>query len=50
MREGDGRRESAPYPENSLIPTEEGIVRGSRPRGSSAPSREEAVGLGVNFS
>lgn len=46
---GDGRRESAPYPENSLIPTEEGIVRGGRPRGLSAPNMDEAVGLGVNL-
>lgn len=49
MHEGEGRRESAPYPENNLIPTEGGIVRGSRPRGLSAPNVDEAVGLGVNL-
>ena len=49
MHEGGGRRESAPYPENNLIPTEEGIVRGSRPKGLSAPKMDEAVGLGVNL-
>ena len=49
VQEGDGRRESAPYPENSLIPTEEGIVGGGRPRGSSAPNVDEAVGLGVSL-
>lgn len=48
--EEDRRRESAPYPEMNLIPTEEGMVRGgSRPRGSSAPDREEGVGLGVRL-
>lgn len=49
MQEGDGRRESAPYPESNLMPTEEGIVRGTGPRGLSAPNMDEAVGLGVNF-
>ncbi|KAF6235486.1 hypothetical protein HO173_006169 [Letharia columbiana] len=49
MQEGEGRRESAPYPENNLIPTEEGIVREGRPRGLSAPNMDEAVGLGVNL-
>ena len=51
--EGEGRRETAPYPETSLIPTEEGIVRDTRPRGresgSSQKDREEAVGLGFKF-
>ena len=49
VQEVDGRRESAPYPENSLIPTEDGIVRGGRPRGLSAPNVDEAVGLGVDL-
>lgn len=37
--ERDGRRESAPYPENNLIPTE----------GLSASNMAEAVGLGLNL-
>lgn len=49
MQEGEGRRESAPYPENSLIPTGNGIVSGGGPRGLSAPNVEEVVGLGVNL-
>ncbi|CAF9927161.1 hypothetical protein IMSHALPRED_007139 [Imshaugia aleurites] len=49
LQEGEGRRVSAPYPENNLIPTEEGIVAGSGPRGLSASNMDEAVGLGVNF-
>lgn len=49
MRDGGRRRESAPYPENNLIPTEEGIVGGGRPRGLSAPKMGDAVGLGVHL-
>ena len=39
LPERDGRRESAPYPENNLIPTE----------GLSASNMAEAVGLGLNL-
>lgn len=57
-RAGRMRRESAPYPETNLIPTEEeaGSVRGagtsSRPRGLSAPGMNGdavPVGLGVRL-
>ena len=51
------RRESAPYPDVNLIPTQSddqalrGMVEGrvmARPRGYSAPARDEAVGLGLH--
>lgn len=48
MRQGEERGESAPYPETSRIPTEEGIVGGSGPRGGSKLDKEE-VGLGVKL-
>ena len=52
------RRESAPYPDINLIPTEsdrvelEGMVQsgsGRRPRGASAPEMEDPVGLGLRM-
>ena len=49
------RRESAPYPDINLIPTSsdnaalQNMVRGNRPRGISAPEREEPMGLGVRI-
>lgn len=48
MGEGEGRRESAPYPENNLIPTE-GIMAGGHPRGWETPNRDDAVGLRVHL-
>ena len=47
--EGDKKRNSAPYPENSLIPTEEGIVGGGRPIDSRAPKPDGMVGLGLHL-
>lgn len=53
------RRESAPYPDINLIPTQsndralQGMVEGSaiaRPRGYSGPTRDGAVGLGLHMS
>ena len=49
QQQAQGRRGSAPYPEDSRMPTEEGIVRGARPRGLSAPDVDEVVGLGLHF-
>ena len=57
-KERGERRESAPYPDINLIPTEsdrmdlEGMVRsgsGGRPRGASAPEMEDPVGLGLRM-
>ena len=54
----DARRESAPYPDINLIPTDsdrmelEGMVRSGssgRPRGASAPEMEDPVGLGLRM-
>ena len=43
------RRESAPYPENNLIPTEEESA-GSKPRGLSTPGmNDNAVGVGLGL-
>jgi len=56
--EEDQRRESAPYPELNLIPTQsddralQGMVDTrpiARPRGHSAPVKEQTVGLGLRM-
>lgn len=46
---GRSERESAPYPVDNRIPTEEDVVGRGRQRGANKPNTNEVVGLGVRL-